>query len=55
MTASDLSIELTKNIQTGMKSLLLRGGSCVVAPDGSFVIEPVFDREKILTAEIDLY
>lgn len=34
--------------------LVLRGGSCLIAPDGSFIIEPIFDREEILTAEIDL-
>jgi len=33
---------------------VLRGGSCIVAPDGSFIVEPVFDCEKIITAEIDL-
>lgn len=33
---------------------VLRGGSCIVAPDGNFVVEPVFDEEKIITAELDL-
>ncbi len=35
-------------------SLVLRGGSCIIAPDGSFVVEPVFDEETIITAELDL-
>ena len=34
--------------------LLLNGGSCVIAPDGSFVVEPSFDIETIITTEIDL-
>ncbi len=34
--------------------IVLRGGSCIVAPDGSFVARPVFDEEKIITAELDL-
>ncbi len=35
-------------------TLLLRGGSCIIAPDGSYVVEPVFDEESIITAELDL-
>ena len=34
--------------------LLMRGGSCVVGPDGRFVLEPVLDREAILHVELDL-
>ncbi len=34
--------------------LALRGGSAIIAPDGSYVIEPVFDTEEILLAELDL-
>jgi nitrilase len=34
--------------------IVLRGGSCIVAPDGSFVARPVFDEEKIITTELDL-
>lgn len=32
---------------------LANGGSCLAAPDGSWVIEPFCDEEKILIAEID--
>jgi nitrilase len=28
------------------------GGSCIVAPDGSFVIEPVVDEERLVVADI---
>lgn len=34
--------------------VLLNGGSAVIAPDGSYVIEPVYGHEELLTAEIDL-
>ena len=34
--------------------LVLRGGSAIIAPDGSYVVEPVFDHEEILVAELDL-
>jgi nitrilase len=33
---------------------LMRGGSAIVAPDGSVLAGPVFDEEAILYAEIDL-
>lgn len=34
--------------------LILRGGSSVIAPDGSYVVEPVFNDERIIFAELDL-
>lgn len=56
MKESDLPAQLapTNGLDTTPEKLLLRGGSCIIAPDGSFVVEPVFDREEIIIAEIDL-
>ena len=54
MKAEDLPDDLLPPAETGANPLVLRGGTCVIAPDGGFVVEPVFDREEILTAEIDL-
>jgi predicted amidohydrolase len=56
MKAGDLPSELaaTDDIAATPDRLLLRGGSCIIAPDGSYVVEPVFDEEKIITAELDL-
>jgi len=34
--------------------LVMRGGGAVIAPDGSYVLEPVFDREELLVADLDL-
>lgn len=34
--------------------LLLRGGSAIIAPDSRYIVEPIFDREEIIVAEIDL-
>ncbi len=34
--------------------VLADGGSCVAAPDGSWLIEPVCGREELLTCELDL-
>lgn len=33
---------------------LVRGGSAIVGPDGRFVVGPVFDREELVVAELDL-
>ncbi|HTZ64181.1 MAG TPA: carbon-nitrogen hydrolase family protein [Solirubrobacteraceae bacterium] len=35
-------------------SYLMRGGSAIIAPDGSVLAGPVFDEEVILYAELDL-
>lgn len=34
--------------------VLLNGGSAIIAPDASYVVEPVYGREELLTAELDL-
>jgi predicted amidohydrolase len=34
--------------------VLLQGGSAIIAPDASYVVEPVFGKEELITAEIDL-
>ncbi len=55
MRASDLPAELAA--PTGLPqpdALLLRGGSCIIAPDGRYLAGPVFDEEMILTATLDL-
>ena len=33
---------------------VLRGGACVIAPDGSFVTEPIYDKPQLMVTEIDL-
>lgn len=33
---------------------ILKGGSCVVGPNGMYVLEPVFDKEGLITVEVDL-
>ena len=35
-------------------ALLLNGGSAIIAPDGEYLVPPVYDRETILYAELDL-
>ncbi len=35
-------------------AFLSNGGSCIAAPDGSWVIEPIAEKEIVITATIDL-
>ncbi len=35
-------------------TVLINGGSCIVAPSGEVIAGPVFGKETMLTAEIDL-
>jgi predicted amidohydrolase len=55
MPAKDLPAEFgCPSALTGKADdLLLRGGSCVVGPEGHYVAGPVFDEETILMAELD--
>lgn len=52
MKASALPPELEP--MTGLPELILRGGSCVIGPDGALVLEPVFDRAGVFFADLDL-
>jgi len=36
------------------EQVVLRGGSCVIAPDGRYVAEPNFDKEETVLVDIDL-
>ncbi len=35
-------------------TVLINGGSCIIAPSGDVLAEPVFGKETILTVEVDL-
>lgn len=35
-------------------AVLLAGGSAIIAPDASYLVEPVRDREELLSADLDL-
>ncbi|MGB7341135.1 MAG: carbon-nitrogen hydrolase family protein [Phototrophicaceae bacterium] len=46
------SLTLTDDIQPD--DYVQRGGSAIIAPNGDYLVEPVYDKEAILTAELDL-
>jgi predicted amidohydrolase len=55
MPQHDLPSELTKSGHARKTNqLVLRGGSAVIGPDGRYVVEPVFDSEKMIVADLDL-
>jgi nitrilase len=41
-------------IRQNAPDVLSNGGSCLAAPDGSWIIEPIVDREAVVSATIDL-
>lgn len=45
-------LTLPDNIQPD--DYVQQGGSAIIAPDGSYIVEPVYNDEVILTAELDL-
>lgn len=56
MPASDFpaELDLPAELRAQPESLLLNGGSAVIAPDGEYLIEPVYGEETILYADLDL-
>jgi nitrilase len=40
-------------LENANEDYLANGGSCIAAPDGSWVIEPLLNEEKLITAELD--
>jgi len=55
LKASDFpaALELPDYFKENPDQWALNGGSCVVAPDGSYIVEPRFDKEKLITADCD--
>ena len=54
MRESELPDELELIDSREPDSLVLNGGSAIIAPDGSLLAGPVFNEELILTADLDL-
>ena len=56
MTAADFppELQLPPELSGAAAALLLNGGSAIIAPDGEYLVEPVFDEETIIAADLDL-
>ncbi|CAN5417026.1 carbon-nitrogen hydrolase family protein [soil metagenome] len=56
MRAKDLPPELerTADLIADPEKWILRGGSAIIAPDTSYVTEPIFDQETIVIGDCDL-
>ncbi len=56
MRVKDLSSQLPviPDLAERPDHLVLRGGSAIIGPDGNYIVEPAFDEERILIAELDL-
>lgn len=60
VAADDIPRQLLSAYQTGIGpdapeyGWLFNGGSCIAAPDGTWVVPPVFDEALIITETIDL-
>lgn len=47
-------LELPDYLKSDPGQWTLNGGSCIIAPNGKYVVAPVFDKETMVVAEIDL-
>lgn len=55
MTVDDVRADWFEPVQgTAPGTVLIRGGSCIISPMGEVLAAPVFGREAIVTAGIDL-
>ena len=56
MPVADFPAELSlpESLRDQPESLLLNGGSAVIAPDGEYLVEPVYSEETIIYADLDL-
>ena len=55
MRANELPSEwpLPEYLASDPQQWLLKGGSCIIGPDGDYVVEPDFIGKEWVTAEID--
>lgn len=54
MRAKDFpkELKLPKHLENKPDELILKGGSCIIAPNGRYVLEPQFDKEGVIVREI---
>lgn len=56
LKASDFPESLTQPdyLKSNPSQWVLNGGSCVVAPNGRYLIEPIFDKEELIICDLNL-
>ena len=47
-------LEIAPGLNIQPDTWVQRGGSAIIAPDGTYLVEPVYDEEAILVADLDL-
>lgn len=47
-------LNLPADLKANPEHMLLNGGSCIVGPDGHYVLEPIWDKEGVFVQEVDL-
>lgn len=47
-------LNLPAELKDKPEHMLLNGGSCIVGPDGHYVMEPIWDKEGVFVQEVDL-
>ncbi|HEX4165776.1 MAG TPA: nitrilase-related carbon-nitrogen hydrolase, partial [Bryobacteraceae bacterium] len=51
MPAADLPRQLPHGV---IDKWVERGGSCIIAPDSTYIVEPVVDHDELIIADLDL-
>lgn len=47
-------LEMPKNLKKAPDTYVLKGGSCIIGPNGHYIHEPVWEEESLLLADLDL-
>lgn len=51
MPTTDLPAELPHDVK---HEWVERGGSAIISPNGAYLVEPIYDREELIIADLDL-
>lgn len=56
MKAKDIpgELDVSDELKGDPEKFILRGGSCIIGPDGKYITQPVFEVEELVIAELDL-
>lgn len=47
-------LNLPAELKDKPEHMLLNGGSCIIGPDGHYIMEPIWDKEGVFVQEVDL-